>query len=93
MSRIAKAAVLAAATGLALSGSAGVAAADSGSEATVSHSPGFLSGNAVQANLPVDGRNLTDDVLSLLNTTQGSTRLQDGGQLTAHTTAHHYYHR
>ncbi|MGX1976632.1 chaplin [Streptomyces kronopolitis] len=48
MSRIARTFVVSAATGMALIGAAGIALADAGAGGAATHSPGYLSGNALQ---------------------------------------------
>ncbi|MBY8877580.1 chaplin [Actinacidiphila acidipaludis] len=69
MSRIAKAAVLAAAAGAVLAGGAGVAAADAGAEGGAAGSPGVVSGDLVQVpvHVPLDVCGDTVDVVGLLN--------------------------
>lgn len=74
MSRIAKAAVLTAATSLALAGSAGIAAADADADAAVANSPGVISGNAIQVpiHIPVNICGITVDIIALLNPAFGN---------------------
>ncbi|MFE3072695.1 chaplin [Streptomyces sp. NPDC059247] len=82
MSRIAKAAAVLAGTGaVALSG-AGLAVADAGAGAVAAHSPGVLSGNAVQVpvHIPVNLCGNTINVVGLLNPAFGNTCVNaDGG--------------
>ncbi|NUS14291.1 MAG: chaplin [Streptomyces sp.] len=79
MSRIAKAAALAAATGAALAGGAGIAAADSGALGAAVGSPGVLSGNVVEApvHIPVNLCGDTVDVAGALNPAVGSVCVND----------------
>ncbi|MET8681552.1 chaplin [Streptomyces sp. NPDC004647] len=74
MSRIAKAAVLTATAGAALSGAAGIAVADSGAHGTAVLSPGILSGNVVQApvHVPVNACGNTVSVVGVLNPSVGN---------------------
>lgn len=75
MSRIAKAAVLTAAAGAAIAGSAGTAFADAGAEGAAAHSPGVLSGNTIQVpvHVPVNLCGNTVNIIALLNPTFGNT--------------------
>jgi hypothetical protein len=75
MSRIAKAAALTVVAGAAVTGAAGVAAADSGATGVASGSPGVVSGNTVQVpvHVPTNVCGATVNVVGLLNPTMGST--------------------
>jgi len=85
MSRIAKAAVLAAAAGAVLAGGAGVAAADAGADGGTAGSPGAVSGDLVQVpvHVPLDVCGDTVDVVGLLNPALGdqcaNVSTDDGG--------------
>lgn len=74
MSRIAKAAVLTAAAGAAIAGGTGTAFADAGAGAVAAHSPGVLSGNAIQVpvHIPINLCGNTVNVIALLNPTIGN---------------------
>ncbi|GGO90764.1 chaplin [Wenjunlia tyrosinilytica] len=74
MSRIAKAAVLTAATGMALAGAAGVAAADADADGAAVGSPGVISGNNVQVpiSIPINICGNTVNALGALNPTFGN---------------------
>ncbi|MFD3561846.1 chaplin [Streptomyces sp. NPDC058686] len=74
MSRTAKAFVFSTVAAAALAGTAGVAAADSGAQGAAAHSPGVISGNAVQipVHVPVNLCGNTVDVIGLLNPTFGN---------------------
>jgi ChpA-C len=74
MSRIAKAAVLTAAAGAALAGTAGIANADAGAAGGAANSPGVISGNNVQVpiHIPVNICGNTVDIIALLNPTAGN---------------------
>ncbi|GGN54669.1 membrane protein [Streptomyces albiflavescens] len=69
MSRIAKAAVVAAGTGAVVLSGAGLAMANTGAQGEAVGSPGVVSGNAVQVpiNVPVNVCGNTADVIGLLN--------------------------
>ncbi|SEO92777.1 chaplin [Actinacidiphila rubida] len=69
MSRIAKAAAIAAAAGAVLAVGAGAAAADSGAQGAAVGSPGVVSGDLVEVpvNVPVNLCGDTVDVIGLLN--------------------------
>ncbi|AEN08252.1 MULTISPECIES: chaplin [unclassified Streptomyces] len=75
MSRISKAAVVMAGTGALIAGGAGFASADAGAEAVAAHSPGVLSGNAVQVpvHVPVNVCGNTVNVIALLNPVFGNS--------------------
>ncbi|MDF0374058.1 MULTISPECIES: chaplin [Streptomyces] len=75
MSRISKVAAVMAGTGALIAGGAGMATADSGAEAVAAHSPGVLSGNAVQVpvHIPVNVCGNTVNVIALLNPAFGNT--------------------
>ncbi|KDQ65472.1 MULTISPECIES: chaplin [Streptomyces] len=75
MSRITKAAAVMAGTGALIAGGAGFASADAGAEALAAHSPGVLSGNAVQVpvHVPVNVCGNTVNVIALLNPVFGNT--------------------
>ncbi|MEV5311526.1 chaplin [Streptomyces sp. NPDC052610] len=77
MSRIAKGLVLTSAAVAAVAGTTGVAAADSGAHGAAAHSPGVLSGNAVQIpiHIPVNLCGNTVDVIGLLNPAFGNNCL------------------
>ncbi|MFD7456257.1 MULTISPECIES: chaplin [unclassified Streptomyces] len=77
MSRIAKGLVLTSAAVAAVAGTAGVAAADSGAHGAAAHSPGVLSGNAVQIpiHIPINLCGNTVDVIGLLNPAFGNNCL------------------
>jgi ChpA-C len=74
MSRIAKAALLTAAAGAALAGTAGIANADAGAAGGAAHSPGVLSGNNVQVpiHIPINICGNTVNVIGALNPTFGN---------------------
>ncbi|GGZ07513.1 chaplin [Streptomyces nitrosporeus] len=74
MSRISKAAAVVAGTGALIVGGAGFASADAGAEALAAHSPGVLSGNAVQVpvHVPINVCGNTVDVIALLNPAFGN---------------------
>ncbi|MEU8483713.1 chaplin [Streptomyces sp. NPDC048641] len=74
MSRTAKAFVFSTVAAAALAGTAGVAAADSGAQGAAAHSPGVISGNAVQVpvHVPVNLCGNTVDVIGLLNPAFGN---------------------
>ncbi|MBL1290955.1 Small secreted domain (DUF320) [Streptomyces sp. LamerLS-316] len=75
MSRISKVAAVMAGTGALIAGGAGMATADSGAEAVAAHSPGVISGNAVQVpvSIPVNVCGNTVNVIALLNPAFGNT--------------------
>ncbi|GAA2718767.1 MULTISPECIES: chaplin [Streptomyces] len=75
MSRIAKAAVLTAAVGTAVTGVAGVASADSGAQGAAVGSPGVISGNVIQVpiHVPINLCGNSIDLIALLNPTFGNT--------------------
>ncbi|MFI1964973.1 chaplin [Streptomyces pathocidini] len=77
MSRITKAAAVTVAAGAVLAGTAGVAAADGGTNAVAAGSPGVLSGNVVQVpvNIPVNLCGNTISVIGILNPAFGNTCL------------------
>ncbi|MGX1130794.1 hypothetical protein RKD49_002984 [Streptomyces glaucescens] len=79
MSRIAKGLVLTSAAVAAVAGTAGVAAADSGAHGAAAHSPGVLSGNAVQIpiHIPINACGNTVDIIGLLNPAFGNTCVND----------------
>ncbi|MFD7706517.1 chaplin [Streptomyces sp. NPDC059785] len=70
-----KAAVLLAATGMALGAASVSASADSGAKGAAVKSPGILSGNVVQVpvHVPVNACGLSVDVIGLLNPAFGNT--------------------
>ncbi|MFI0940808.1 chaplin [Streptomyces sp. NPDC021020] len=74
MSRIAKAAAVAAAAGAVLAAGAGIAAADSGAAGAAVNSPGVLSGNLVQVpvHVPLNVCGNTVNVIGLLNPAFGN---------------------
>ncbi|AZS87170.1 chaplin [Streptomyces griseoviridis] len=75
MSRIAKGLVLTTAAAAAVAGGAGIASADSGAQGVAAHSPGVLSGNAVQVpvHVPINLCGNTINVVGLLNPAFGNT--------------------
>ncbi|MBB4893163.1 hypothetical protein FHS39_002194 [Streptomyces olivoverticillatus] len=75
MSRTAKAALLTAAAGLAVTGTSGIAFADSDAGAVAAGSPGVISGNVIQIpiQIPINICGNTIDVVGLLNPTFGNT--------------------
>jgi hypothetical protein len=79
MSRIAKGLVLTSAAVAAVAGTAGVAAADSGAYGAAAHSPGVLSGNAIQVpiHVPVNVCGNTVNVIALLNPAFGNACVND----------------
>ncbi|MFI8187411.1 chaplin ChpG [Streptomyces sp. NPDC085946] len=79
MSRIAKGLVLTSVAAAAVAGTAGIAAADSGAGAHAEHSPGVLSGNAVQVpiHIPVNVCGNTVDIIGLLNPAFGNECAND----------------
>ncbi|MDT0449324.1 chaplin [Streptomyces hesseae] len=79
MSRIAKAAVLTAAVGTAVTGIAGVASADSGAQGAAVGSPGVVSGNVIQVpiHIPINLCGNSIDIIALLNPTFGNTCVAD----------------
>ncbi len=74
MSRIAKAFVLTAAAGAAVSGAAGTAMADAGAQGAASNSPGVISGNVVQVpiHIPVNICGNSVNVIGVLNPAFGN---------------------
>ncbi|MFI1965012.1 chaplin [Streptomyces pathocidini] len=77
MSRIAKAALLIAVTGAAISTGTGVAAANDGgggAKAAAVGSPGFLSGNVIQVpiSIPINACGNTLNLLAILNSAGGN---------------------
>ncbi|MEN3583874.1 MULTISPECIES: chaplin ChpG [unclassified Streptomyces] len=74
MSRIAKGLALTSVAAAAVTGAAGVAAADSGAQAAAANSPGVLSGNVVQVpvHVPVNLCGNSVDVVGLLNPAFGN---------------------
>ncbi|AZQ74465.1 MULTISPECIES: chaplin [Streptomyces] len=74
MSRIAKAAVLTAAVGTAVTGIAGVAFADAGAQGAAVGSPGVISGNVIQVpiHVPINLCGNSIDIIALLNPTFGN---------------------
>ncbi len=79
MSRIAKALVLTAAAGTAVSGAAGSAFADAGAQGAASNSPGVVSGNVIQVpvHIPVNFCGNTINVIGALNPTFGNVCIND----------------
>ncbi|MGW1200516.1 chaplin [Streptomyces sp. NPDC002536] len=75
MSRIAKAALLTAAAGVAVTGATGIATADSGAEGAAVGSPGVVSGNVIQVpiQIPLNICGNAIDIVGLLNPTFGNT--------------------
>lgn len=81
MSRIAKAAMLTATAGVALAGSAGVAAADAGAQGIASNSPGVLSGNLIQVpvHVPINVCGNTVNIIGVLNPALGNQCVNTDG--------------
>ncbi|MFJ6984111.1 MULTISPECIES: chaplin [unclassified Streptomyces] len=79
MSRIAKGLVLTTVAAAAVAGATGIAAADSGAAGVAEHSPGVLSGNAIQVpvHIPVNVCGNTVDVIGLLNPAFGNVCVND----------------
>ncbi|MEU3277869.1 chaplin [Streptomyces antibioticus] len=79
MSRIAKGLVLTSVAAGAVAGASGIAAADSGANGVAEHSPGVLSGNAIQVpvHVPVNLCGNTVNVIALLNPAFGNTCVND----------------
>jgi hypothetical protein len=79
MSRIAKGLALTSVAAAAVAGTAGTAAADSGAQAVAAHSPGVLSGNALQVpvHVPVNVCGNTVDIVGLLNPAFGNQCVND----------------
>ncbi|MFF7728895.1 chaplin [Streptomyces sp. NPDC008001] len=75
MSRIAKAAALTAAAGVAVTGAAGLASANAGASGAAVGSPGVISGNTIQIpiQVPINLCGNTIDIIALLNPTFGNT--------------------
>jgi hypothetical protein len=76
MSRIAKGLALTSVAATAVVGTAGVAAADSGAKGVAAHSPGVLSGNAVQVpiHIPINlCGNSVNILVGVLNPAFGNT--------------------
>ncbi|WP_405730844.1 chaplin [Streptomyces sp. NBC_01537] len=82
MNRISKAAVLTAAAGAAVVGSAGGALADSNAAAAAVGSPGVLSGNVIQVpvHVPINLCGNTLNFLALLNPAIGNTCVNADGK-------------
>ncbi len=80
MSRVAKALVVTAATGMAVTGAAGVASADAGAAGAAFGSPGVLSGNVIQLpiNIPINACGNTVNIIALLNPAFGNTCINGG---------------
>ncbi|MEU1630856.1 chaplin [Streptomyces sp. NPDC020096] len=80
MSRIAKALVVTAATGMAVTGAAGVASANSGAGGAAIGSPGVLSGNVLQVpiDIPINLCGNTINAPGLLNPTFGNVCINGG---------------
>ncbi|MEG3628715.1 chaplin ChpG [Streptomyces poriticola] len=74
MSRIAKGLALTSVAAAAVTGTAGVAVADSGAQAAAAHSPGVLSGNVLQVpvHVPVNVCGNTVNIIGLLNPAFGN---------------------
>lgn len=81
MTRLAKAASLAVASGAMILAGAGGAVADSGAQGAAIGSPGVLSGNVVQVpiHIPVNVCGNTVNVVGLLNPAFGNSCVNDGG--------------
>ena len=75
MSRIAKALLVSAAAGVAVTGTAGLAMADAGAQGAAVGSPGVVSGNTAQVpvHIPIDLCGNTIDVIGVLNPAFGGT--------------------
>ena len=81
MTRLAKAASLAVASGAMILAGAGGAAADSGAQGAAVGSPGVLSGNVIQApiHIPVNLCGNTVSVVGALNPAFGNVCVNGGG--------------
>ncbi|EGG46708.1 MULTISPECIES: chaplin [Streptomyces] len=79
MSRIAKGLALTTVAAAAVAGTAGIAAADADAGAVAAHSPGVVSGNAIQVpvHIPVNVCGNTINVIGLLNPAFGNTCVND----------------
>ncbi|WP_030379910.1 MULTISPECIES: chaplin [unclassified Streptomyces] len=79
MSRIAKGLALTTVAAAAVAGTAGIAAADADAGAVAAHSPGVVSGNAIQVpiHVPVNVCGNTINVIGLLNPAFGNTCVND----------------
>ncbi|MFC4506777.1 MULTISPECIES: chaplin [Streptomyces] len=79
MSRIAKGLVLTSVAAAAVAGASGIAAADSGANGVAEHSPGVVSGNAIQVpvHVPINICGNTVNVVGLLNPAFGNTCVND----------------
>lgn len=79
MSRIAKGLALTSVAAAAVAGTAGAAVADSGAQGAASHSPGVVSGNAIQVpvHLPINLCGNSINVIGLLNPAFGNHCLAD----------------
>jgi hypothetical protein len=79
MSRIAKGLALTSVAAAAVVGASGIATADSGANAVAAHSPGVLSGNAVQVpiHIPLNICGNTINEGGLLNPAFGNTCVND----------------
>ncbi|MFI9819165.1 chaplin [Streptomyces sp. NPDC052013] len=79
MSRIAKAATVALGTGAVVLSGAAMASADAGAKGAAVHSPGFISGNVVQApiHVPINVCGNTVTGIGALNPAIGNTCIND----------------
>ncbi|GGO43307.1 MULTISPECIES: chaplin [Streptomyces] len=79
MSRTSKAFALTAVAAAAVAGGAGVAAADAGAQGAAAHSPGVISGNAIQVpvHVPVNVCGNSINVIGLLNPAFGNQCAND----------------
>ncbi|MEU6802300.1 chaplin [Streptomyces neyagawaensis] len=79
MSRIAKGLALTSVAAAAVAGTAGIATADSEAKGTAAHSPGVISGNAVQVpiHIPINLCGNTVNIIGLLNPAFGNTCIND----------------
>ncbi|MEU9497676.1 chaplin [Streptomyces sp. NPDC048196] len=96
MSYIAKALVATVAAGVAVTGMAGVASANSEGQGQAVGSPGFISGNVIQVpiNIPINLCGNTINVIGLLNPAVGNTCI-NGDIRSEHYEHHHHaeFHR
>ncbi|MFD5702860.1 chaplin [Streptomyces lasiicapitis] len=79
MSRTSKALALTAVAAATVAGGAGVAAADAGAQGAAAHSPGVISGNAIQVpvHVPVNVCGNSINVIGLLNPAFGNQCAND----------------
>ncbi|GGR82299.1 hypothetical protein GCM10010252_21160 [Streptomyces aureoverticillatus] len=79
MSRTSKALALTAVAAATVAGGAGVASADAGAHGAAAHSPGVISGNALQipVHVPVNVCGNSINIIGLLNPAFGNTCVND----------------